>query len=157
NVGALVPHAPVRVAAVGTDRRGPTPAELETMRGFVREGMDAGALGFSTGLFYAPGSFAPTDEVVALARIAGEHGGVYATQVRDEADKVRESIAEAIDVGAEAGVAVQISHHKAMGRRNWGAVRDTLGMVDAARARGVDVTSDVYPYTSASTTLAAFA
>jgi len=86
-----------------------------------------------------------------------EYGGVYATHVRNEADHLREAIAEAIRVGTEAGVAVQISHHKVMGRRNWGAVRDTLAMVDAARARGLDVTSDVYPYTAASTTLAALA
>src|SRR5262249_16474420 len=92
-----------------------------------------------------------------LAEVVGEYGGVYATHVRNESDRLREAIAEAIRVGTETGVAVQISHHKVMGRRNWGAVRDTLAMGDAARAGGLDVTSDVYPYTSASTTLAALA
>ena len=157
NVCALVPHAPVRVAVVGTERRAPSAGELDGMRALVREGMDAGAVGMSTGLFYAPGSFATVDEVIGLAQVVAEHHGVYATHVRDEGDRVRDAIGEAIRIGSEAGVAVQISHHKALGRRNWGAVRDTLAMVDAARARGLDVTSDVYPYTSASTTLAALA
>ena len=155
NVAALVPHAPVRVAVMGADARKPEPAELDAMRALVREGMEAGAVGLSTGLFYSPGSFAEIDEIVDLAEVVAEYRGVYATHVRDEADHVRDSIAEAIRVGADAGVAVQISHHKAIGRRNWGAVRDTLAMVDDARRRGIEVNSDVYPYTSASTTLAA--
>ena len=157
NVCALVPHAPVRVAVLGAERRPPTSGELDGMRALVREGMEAGAVGMSTGLFYAPGSFAAVEEVIGLAQVVAEYRGVYATHVRNEADRVREAIAEAIRVGTEAGVAVQISHHKVMGRRNWGAVRDTLAMVDDARARGLDVTSDVYPYTAASTTLAALA
>jgi N-acyl-D-amino-acid deacylase len=155
NVSTLVPHAPVRVAVMGADARKPTDAELDSMRALVREGMEAGAVGLSTGLFYSPGSFAKIEEIVDLAEVVAEYRGVYASHVRDEADSVRDAIAEAIRVGADAGVAVQISHHKAMGGRNWGAVRDTLAMVDDARRHGIEVNSDVYPYTSASTTLAA--
>ncbi|HXJ35251.1 MAG TPA: D-aminoacylase [Candidatus Eisenbacteria bacterium] len=155
NVAALVPHATVRMAVLGGSKREPNPSELEAMRDIVREAMQAGAVGMSTGLFYAPGSYATTEEVIEVARVVGEGGGVYATHLRDEADGLLDSVAEALRIGEEAGVAVQLSHHKAMGERNWGMVERSLAMIDAVRGRGADVTLDVYPYTSLSTTLVA--
>lgn len=121
----------------------------------VREGMQAGAVGMSTGLFYAPGSYAETEEIIALAQVVSEYGGVYATHMRDEGNGLLDSVAETLRVGEEAKIGVQISHHKAMGHKNWGKVKDSLALVEQARSRGMDVTSDVYPYVAGSTTLAA--
>jgi len=118
--------------------------------------VSAGAVGLSTGLIYEPGCYAKTYEVVALAReLGGAAGGLYATHMRNEADGLLDAVREAIRIGEEAGLAVQISHHKASGRRNWGRVRDSLALIDEARARGIDVTADQYPYTAGSTSLAA--
>jgi len=119
----------------------------------VREGVEAGAVGLSTGLIYEPGRYARTDEIVALARELGKDGGLYATHMRNEADGLLDAVREAIEVGERAGVPVQISHHKASGRNNWGRVRDSLALIEAARARGADVTADQYPYTAGSTSL----
>lgn len=155
NVATLVPHAAVRYGVLEGDKRPPSGQELSTMQALVREGMQAGAVGLSTGLFYAPGSYADTEEVIALAHVVSAYGGVYATHMRDEADGLLTSIQETLRIGEEAKVAVQISHHKAMGRKNWGRVKDSLALVEQARTRGLDVTSDAYPYTAGSTTLAA--
>src|SRR5712691_2044702 len=111
------------------------------MHEWVREGVAAGAVGLSTGLSYEPGRYATTEEIVALARNLGEtSGGLYATHIRNEADGLLDAIREAIRVGEEAGVPLQISHHKARGRRNWGRVRDSLRLIEEARAHGLDVT-----------------
>jgi N-acyl-D-amino-acid deacylase len=107
----------------------------------------------STGLVYAPGSHASTGEIVALAEVAAARGRFYASHVRSEGQGSVDAIAEAVTIGERAGVPVQLSHHKAMGRDNWGTVHRTLAMIDAARGRGLDVTADQYPYTAASTTL----
>ena len=155
NVATLVPHAAVRYGVLQGDKRPPSDQELSAMQALVREGMQAGAVGMSTGLFYAPGSYADTEEVIALAQVVSAYDGVYATHMRDEADGLLTSIQETLRIGEEAKVAVQISHHKAMGRKNWGRVKDSLALVEQARARGLDVTSDAYPYTAGSTTLAA--
>ena len=155
NVATLVPHAAVRYGALQGEKRPPSGQELSTMQALVREGMQAGAVGMSTGLFYAPGSYADTEEVIALAQVVSAYDGVYATHMRDEADGLLTSIQETLRIGEEAKVAVQISHHKAMGRKNWGRVKDSLALVEQARARGRDVTSDAYPYTAGSTALAA--
>jgi N-acyl-D-amino-acid deacylase len=134
--------------------RPPEPHELERMRAWVREGVAAGAVGLSTGLIYEPGRFARTEEVVALAReLGGPAGGLYATHMRNEADGLLDAVREAIRIGDEAGVPVQISHHKASGRRNWGRVRESLRLIEHARARGLDVTADQYPYVAGSTSL----
>ena len=155
NVAALVGHGTVRGAVMGNDARPPTAAELDAMRDLVREGMDAGAVGLSTGLIYVPGRAADTDEVVELARVAASGGGIYTSHIRNEADGLLEAVAEAIEVGERAGLPVEISHHKASGKANWGTVRDSLRSIDEARARGVRVTVDQYPYTAGSTHLGA--
>lgn len=155
NVACLVPHGNVRGHVLGLSERAPDASELDAMRSLVDLGMREGAFGLSTGLVYAPGAFADTEELVELAKVAARAGGMYASHVRDEGGKLVESVAEAIEVGERAGASVQISHHKAAGFVNYGKVKTTLAMVDRARARGVDVSSDVYPYTAGSTILAA--
>lgn len=157
NVAALIPHVAVRYGVIGGEKHEPSERELQDMQDLVRRGMEAGAVGLSTGLFYIPGRYAATEEIIALAKVAGEYGGVYATHMRDEADHLLDSIKETLRIGEEANIAVQISHHKAMGRRNWGNVAASLALVEQARQRGLDVTSDAYPYVAGSTTLAALA
>jgi N-acyl-D-amino-acid deacylase len=155
NAACLVPHGNVRSHAMGMAERVPDAGELRAMEDLVAGAMDDGAFGLSTGLVYTPGAFAKPDELVALAKVAHAHGGIYASHIRNEGSGLVESIAEAIDVGRRSGASVQISHHKAVGVTAWGKVKTTLAMVDAARAEGVDVHSDVYPYTAGSTVLAA--
>lgn len=155
NAACLVPHGNVRGHVLGTAERAPEAGELRAMEDLVARAMDDGAFGLSTGLFYAPGAFAKPDEIVALAKVVHGQGGIYASHIRNEVTGLVESVAEAIDVGRRSGASVQISHHKAAGVAAWGKVKTTLAMVDAARAEGVDVHSDVYPYTAGSTVLAA--
>ena len=156
NVGSLVGHGNVRAAVVGHDDRAPTADELDEMRDLVAEAMADGAVGLSTGLFYPPGCYADTDEVVALAEVAAAHGGFYATHMRSESDELGESVAETIEIGRRADVPVQISHHKAIGPDNWGKVRSTLRRMELAREReGIDVQCDQYPYVASSTSLGA--
>jgi N-acyl-D-amino-acid deacylase len=123
------------------------------MEEIVERAMQDGAVGLSTGLIYVPGTYAKTDEVVALARVASRHGGVYASHMRDEGERVREAITEAIQIGESAGMPVEISHFKISNKRLWGQSHDTVGMVRAARARGLSVTVDQYAYTASSTSL----
>lgn len=120
------------------------------MRGHVARAMEQGAVGFSTGLIYEPGRYSTTDEVVALASECTAYAGIYATHMRNEGDKLLEAVAEAMHIAREAHIPLHISHHKAAGRRNWGRVKDSLAMVDAANAEGMDITLDVYPYTAGS-------
>ena len=155
NVAALVGHGVVRAAVMGGEARAPSDAELNRMRALVQEGVAAGCVGFSTGLIYDPGKHAKTDELVALAQEFAATGGLYATHMRDEGMGLLDSVRESIEIGERAGVPVQISHHKASGRASWGKVRASLQLIEAARARGLDVTADQYPYTAASTVLAA--
>lgn len=155
NVAVLVGHGSLRYGAMGLDQRPPTTVELDRMRAWAREGAEAGAVGLSTGLIYEPGRYARTEEVIALAREMAIHGGLYATHMRNEADGLLDAVAEAIRIGEESGAPVQISHHKAGGRGNWGKVRGSLALIERARARGLDVTADQYPYTAGSTSLAA--
>jgi N-acyl-D-amino-acid deacylase len=156
NVAVLIGHGSLRRGAMNLEQRPPSDAEMEQMKGWVREGVAAGAVGLSTGLIYEPGRYAKTEEVIELAReLGGPAGGLYATHMRNEADGLLDAVREAIRIGEEAGVPVQISHHKASGRRNFGKVRDSLRLIEEARARGLDVTADQYPYTAGSTSLAA--
>ncbi|MGE0821800.1 MAG: amidohydrolase family protein [Candidatus Binatia bacterium] len=155
NVVAQIPHAAVRYGVLGSEKRPPTAQELSRMQALVREGMEAGAVGLSTGLYYLPHT--QTEEVIALAKVVAEYGGLYATHMRNEAGQLLDSINETLRIGQEAGVPVQISHHKAMGRKNWGKVSESLALVEHARQSGFDVTSDAYPYIAGSTTLAALA
>jgi N-acyl-D-amino-acid deacylase len=153
NVAVLVGHGSLRRGAMQQDQRPPTAGELDRMRGWLREGMQAGAVGLSTGLVYEPGRYAATEEIVALAREVAPFGGVYASHLRNEASRLTDAVREAIDIGEQAGVSVEISHHKASGAGNWGRTVDSLRLIDAARGRGLDVTADQYPYTAGSTSL----
>jgi N-acyl-D-amino-acid deacylase len=155
NAACLVPHGNVRSHVMAMAEREPDAGELRTMEGLVEQAMNDGAFGLSTGLVYAPGAFAKTPELVALAKVAAAHGGFYASHIRDETAKLVDSIAEAIEVGRKSGAGVQISHHKAAGPAAWGKIATTLAMVDDARAEGIDVHSDVYPYTAGATVVAA--
>jgi N-acyl-D-amino-acid deacylase len=155
NLASFVGHGSVRAAVVGTEDRSPTPAELERMGELVRQGMRDGAFGLSTGLFYVPGSFARSDEVIALARVAGELGGMHISHMRDEAAGVLDSVRETIAIGEEGGLPTQVTHHKMIGRAAWGRSIDSLRLVREARERGVDVSVDQYPYTASSTALSA--
>jgi N-acyl-D-amino-acid deacylase len=154
NLALLVGHGSVRVAVMGFDDRAPTAAELEAMRELVAVAMRQGAFGLSSGLIYAPGSFARTAELAELARVAAAAGGFYASHIRDEAAGLLDAVGEAVEIGRRSGAAVQLSHHKAMGRANWGRVRDSLALLERAHASH-DVLADQYPYTAASTTLLA--
>src|SRR6266516_186936 len=154
NLALLVGHGSVRVAVMGFEDRAPTTAELEAMRELVAVAMRQGAFGLSSGLIYAPGSFAETAELAELARVAAAAGGFYASHIRDEAAGLLDAMGEAIEIGRRSGAAVQLSHHKAMGRANWGRVRDSLALLERSHA-GHDVLADQYPYTAGSTTLLA--
>ncbi len=155
NLALLVGHSTLRSRVMGLARRAPTAAELDRMRGLLGEALADGAFGLSSGLIYAPGSFAEAEELVALASVVGRQGGFYATHLRDEGDRLVEAVDEALELGERAGVPVQLSHHKAKGEANWGKVEVTLARVEAARARGLDVTLDQYPYTATGTVLRA--
>lgn len=147
NVAVLVGHATIRRQVMGSDfRRTATAAEITRMEALVEQEMTAGAIGLSSGLEYEVGSYASTEEVVALARVAARHGGVYISHIRDEADRVMEAVREAIAVGEKAKIPVQITHIKLGTVGVWGKAAEVIALIDAARARGVDVTADVYPY-----------
>jgi dihydroorotase/N-acyl-D-amino-acid deacylase len=155
NFASLVGHGSVREEVLGAADRAPSAAERARMQDLVRAAMRDGAFGLSTGLFYVPGAFARTDEVVALARAAGEMGGIHVSHVRDEAAGILESVAETIAIGEEGRLPTQVTHHKVIGRAGWGRSRETLRLLEEARRRGVDATVDAYPYTASSTALAA--
>ncbi len=153
NVGSFIGHGSVRGAVVGQANRAATPEELQRMKELVRTGMREGAFGLSTGLFYVPGNYAPLDEVVELARVAGEAGGIHQSHMRDETGGVMDSVRETIAIGERGGLPTQVTHHKIIGKANWGKSVETLKLVDEARARGVDATIDQYPYTASSTSI----
>jgi N-acyl-D-amino-acid deacylase len=153
NVVQLVGHGTLRIAAMGFARRPPTAGELATMQRLLADAMQDGAWGLSTGLIYAPGSYSTTDEIVAVARAAARYRGFYASHIRGEGATLLDAVREAIQVGREAAMPVQISHVKAAGRPHWGKVAEALALIDAARAEGLDVMGDVYPYTASSTSL----
>ncbi len=154
NVAYLAGHNSIRRSLMKLVDRAPTPAELAEMQSMVERAMREGAFGLSTGLKYVPGAFAKTDEVVALAQAAARHGGIYASHLREEGIGLLPAVAEAIQIGAEAGLPVVLTHHKVMGRPSWGASVKTLAMVDAARGRGLDVMIDQYPYAASYTGIA---
>jgi N-acyl-D-aspartate/D-glutamate deacylase len=146
----LVGHNTVRTLVMGMEQRGPTPAELITMRGHVARALEQGACGFSTGLIYRPGRWSETDEVIELATEAKTLDALYTTHMRNEADHLLEAVDETLLIGREAGVHAHISHHKSAGKQNWGRIRESLAKVDEALAAGQRVTLDVYPYTAGS-------
>src|SRR5215203_1595773 len=153
NVCTLVGHNDVRKAVMGTANRKATDDELKKMEGIVEEAMKNGAVGFSTGLIYIPGTYSTTDEVLRLAKVAARYKGVYASHMRDEGDSVVQAITEAIYIGKEAHMPVEISHFKLSGQQNWGRSKETVAMIENAREEGIDVTIDQYPYTASSTSL----
>lgn len=153
NIASLIGHNDIRKAVMGTVRRAPTSTEMQQMEAIIRKAMQDGAVGLSTGLIYIPGTYATTDEVVALAKIAASYHGVYATHMRDEGDSVVPAIKEALYIGTSAGLPIEISHFKLSGQQNWGRSNETLGLIKEARKQGTDVTIDQYPYTASSTNL----
>jgi N-acyl-D-amino-acid deacylase len=154
NIAPLIGHGALRAAAMGYEQRAPSAAELDTMQALMRESMQQGAFGLSTGLVYVPGTYAQTDEIIGIAKVAAHHGGLYATHMRNEGERLFEAFDEAIQIGRHAEIPVQISHHKAAGKANHGKIRTTLNRLEDERARGLDITVDQYPYTAGSTTLA---
>ena len=155
NVAPLVGHGTVRLLVMGPGDARPTADQRRAMAAEVRRAVDEGAIGLSTGLIYPPGVFADTDEIVDLARAAREGGGFYASHIRGESDTLLPAIAEALEVGRRAAIPVQISHLKAAGRMNWPKMAQAIELIEAARAEGLDVTADMYPYPAGSTTLSA--
>jgi len=153
NVATLFGHNNVRAQIMNRDNRTPTDLEQKGMESLVEQAMKQGAVGLSTGLIYIPGTFAKTEEVIGLARAAGKHKGVYASHIRNEENKAVDAVNEAINIGKEANIPVQISHFKIGGKSNWGKSDITLGLVKQARLDGWDVTIDQYPYTASSTNL----
>jgi len=146
NTVMQVGHNTLRLMAMGMENRAPREAELRHMQDMLTEGLEAGALGLSSGLFTAPGSFSERDELRALGRVLKAHGARYSSHIRDESHAVHEAVAEAIDIGEHCGVHVQIAHMKLSGTDSWGQADRLLAAIDAARSRGVDVHGDQYPY-----------
>lgn len=153
NVATLVGHNDIRKAVMGRANRDATPEELGRMEDIVEKAMRGGSLGLSTGLIYIPGTYTKTPEIVALAKIAAKYDGVYASHMRDEGDSVTQAIEEALTVGREAKIPVEISHFKLSGQQNWGRSSETVPMIEAARREGIEVTIDQYPYTASSTSI----
>jgi dihydroorotase/N-acyl-D-amino-acid deacylase len=148
NLASYVGATQVRRMVLGDDDRQPTPAQLEQMKALVREAMKDGAVGVSTALEYAPAPYAKTEELVALAAEGGKFGGIYSTHMRNESDSVLEAIDEALRIGREARVPVEIWHIKVAGKNNWGRMPEVVAKINAARAAGADVTADTYAYTA---------
>jgi len=153
NAGMLVGHNTLRLMVMGMEDRAPAAAELDRMSALLEEGLRAGALGMSSGLFTAPGSYAERDEMLALGRVLARHKALYFTHLRDESNGVLEALGEAIEVGETCGIHVQVVHFKCSGTDNWGKVSKALAMLEAARARGVEIDCDAYPYTAGSNPL----
>lgn len=154
NVATLAGHGALRAAVIGLEDRAPTARELASMKDLLHRAMQQGALGLSSGLCYVPGVYAHASELVEMARVASSHGGIYATHMRDQVDGLLLSVEESVDVASRANARLLISHHKTCGPRNFGKARISLAMLDAARERGVETHSDMYPYLAGSTTLA---
>jgi N-acyl-D-amino-acid deacylase len=146
NLASYVGATQVRRMVLGDADKQPSAAELERMKTLVREAMEQGAVGVSTSLQYAPAPYAKTEELIALASVAAKYGGVYATHMRSEGDAVLEALDEAIRIGREADIPVEIWHIKAAGRQNWGRMKDIVAKVEEARRSGVDITADTYAY-----------
>jgi N-acyl-D-amino-acid deacylase len=148
NLASYVGATQVRRMVLGDDNKQPTPGQLEQMKALVRDAMKDGAVGVSTALEYAPAPYAKTDELIALAAEGGKFGGIYSTHMRNESDSVLEAIDEALRIGREAHVPVEIWHIKVAGKNNWGRMPEVVAKIDTARASGADVTADTYAYTA---------
>jgi N-acyl-D-amino-acid deacylase len=155
NFATFVGASQVRAYVIGFDNRPPTPAELDQMKELVASAMRDGALGLSTSLQYVPARFAQTDEIVELAKVARQHGGIYATHQRSEANALDESLNEVFEIARRAQIPVEIWHLKTAYKKNWGRMPEVLGKIRRARAQGLDITADIYPYIAGSTSLSA--
>jgi N-acyl-D-amino-acid deacylase len=155
NIGSFVGQGSIRNSVVGNGDRKATAEEIQKMTALVEQGMRDGAFGMSTGLFYVPGTFTPTDEVIELAKVVARFGGIHESHQREDAAKLLDSVRETIAIGEKGGLPTQISHAKVVGVPHWGRSVDMLRLVDEARARGVDATLDQYPYTASSTSIQA--
>lgn len=155
NVIHLAPHNSIRSQAMGNANRPPSGDELKKMQDLVEKAMADGAWGLATGLIYNPGTYARTDEIIALAKVAGKHGGMYASHIRDESGGLLTSIEEAATIGRESGCRVHISHIKASGKASWGASVHAVGLIEDFRKKGLEITADQYPYIASSTSLRA--
>jgi N-acyl-D-amino-acid deacylase len=155
NLGTYVGATQVRRCVIGSVDRAPTAEELARMEQLVEQAMRQGAMGVSTSLIYAPAAYAKTDELIALAKVASRYGGIYASHIRNEGDKEMEALDEAFRIGREANIPVEIWHLKASGRQNWGRMPSVIAAIEAARASGVDVTANQYPYIASGTSLGA--
>jgi dihydroorotase/N-acyl-D-amino-acid deacylase len=151
NFASFVGHGSIRSAVMGLVNRQATPDELAKMKALAEQAMRDGAVGLSTGLFYVPGNYANTEEVIEIAKVVGAMGGFHESHMRDETDMILDGVKETIRIGEEGHLPTQITHHKVIGKSNWGLSVETLKLVEEARARGVDVTIDQYPYTASST------
>ena len=156
NLASYVGATSVRRMVLGDGDVQPTPAQLEQMEGLVRQAMQDGAVGVSTALQYAPAPYAKTDELIALAKVAAQYGGIYASHIRSEGDGETAAIAEAIRIGREAHIPVEIWHLKTAGKNNWGKMPQIVAQIDAARASGVDISANTYAYTAWFNTFSAF-
>lgn len=153
NAAHLVGHGAIRASAMGSGAQDPTEDELQKMREYMAEAMESGAYGLSTGLIYPPDIYAKTEHIIEVAKVAAEHGGIYDSHIRGEGKTLMAALEEAIRIGEEAGLPVQISHHKIASSTLWGSSVKTMQMFEDARARGLDVTVDQYPYIAGSTSL----
>src|SRR5216684_3341260 len=151
NFGSFVGQGSIRQQVLGLENRKATREEIDRMKEIAKQAMQDGALGLSSGLFYVPGNFTPTEEVIEIAKVVAGFGGMYISHMRDEAAGVADSVRETIRIGEEGGLPTQVTHHKIIGQENWGRSVETLRLVEEARARGVDATIDAYPYTASST------
>lgn len=155
NVIHQAPHNSIRSAVMGNSNRAPTTDELKQMEELVDRAMNDGAWGLASGLIYNPGTYARTDELVALSKVVGRHGGMYASHIRDEGGGLLDAIDEAIRIGKESGCRVHISHIKASGQKSWGKSAEAVALIESARKKGMKVTADQYPYVASSTSLRA--
>jgi len=153
NVATLIGHNSVRRSVMGLDDRAPTADEMQEMQAVVEQAMRDGAVGLSTGLLYVPGTYATTEEVINLAKVASRYGGVYASHMREQGAKLHDSISETVRIGREANMPVQISHLKIKGPARWGSIGSALELIESYRREGVDVVVDAYPYERASSNL----
>jgi N-acyl-D-amino-acid deacylase len=153
NYVTFVGHGRLRACVMGYAMRAPTASELAEMQKLITQSLEEGAWGMSTGLIYPPSSFAGIEEIVALGHVVAEKESVYASHIRNEGNKLLPAVDEAITVGKRAGVRVQLSHHKAAGKQNWGKVHQSIAMIEQARAEGIVVNADQYPYVASATGL----
>ncbi|MBT8219316.1 MAG: D-aminoacylase [Bacteroidia bacterium] len=151
NAGFLCGHNSIRANVMELENRAPTPEELDQMKSLVRQSMEEGAFGISTGLKYLPGTFSKIDEVITLSKVAADKGGIYTSHLRDEGLKLLDGVNEAIQIGKEANIPIVLTHHKVVGKPMWGSSHKTMALIDSARAVGIDVMADQYPYAASYT------